>query len=155
MAKWKEETVERKGAEFEAISAPFKGHSLQELEASYFEARKSKDELDAKLKPVNQVIAVLELLIAEKFAEDDLKTVGFDNGNRITVRFERPITIESRVDFVKWLEATGRAFELTVYAASAKRIAKEYREEEKKEDLPPGLKEGEPVPVLTYTRGGK
>jgi hypothetical protein len=149
-AKWREETISRKGEEFEAIAAPFKGHTLQELETSYFAARHNKDDLDAQLKPINQVIAVLELLIAERMAEDDLKTVTFDNGNRINLRLERPRSVGDREAFVAWLKATGREFELSCNYQSMKRICGEYFEEAGK--LPDGIVEGDPQPIITYTR---
>ena len=152
MARWTEETLTRKSEEFEAIAARYRGKTLQGLEAEYYYWRKEKDRLDAELKPVRQELLVLESLIAEKMAEDELKTISFDNGNRISVRFDRPVTIADKEEFIAWLKGSGREFELTVYANSVKRIVREYQEEEYAIGLPPGVVEGEPQPVLTYTR---
>ena len=152
MPKWSEDTLQRKSAEFEALASIYRGHSLQDLELSYFNFRGEKDNLDLQLKPINQRILVLETLIAEKFAEDDLKTVSFENGNRLTVRFERPVTIQDKEAFITWLKANGREFELSVYANSVKRITRECQEDGLIQGLPPGLVEGEPAPVITYTR---
>jgi hypothetical protein len=150
MAKWNEDVIQRKSAEFEQIAAKFKGHSLQELEASYFEARGRKDELAAELKPVDQCIMVLEALIAEKFAEDDLKTVSFDNGNRITVSFERPRSVADREALINWIKANGYEHELNLNYQSMNRLCKELAQEGK--PLPDGVVEGEPLPKITYTR---
>src|SRR6266436_227897 len=125
MARWSEQTIERKSEEFGLIAQKFQGMTIAELEEAYFLARESKDRIEAELKPVNQVIAVIEALVAERFAEDDLKTVKFDNGRRITVTYDSPRTIADKAIFLTWLEESGREYELTVYAASVNRIVKE------------------------------
>jgi hypothetical protein len=150
MAKWSEEVIEKKSAEYAALADKYKGLTNEQLETVYAKLRDDKDELAALEKPLNQNIQVVESIFAERMIADSLKSIRFENGHLITVSLEQSVSIQDKESFIRWMKECGRELELTVYAATANKIAKEQLNEN--ETLPPGMVQGDPVPKISFRR---
>lgn len=150
MGKWSEETIQRKSEEFATIAADYMPLNFNGLEEKYSDLKDTKATLDRSLKTVNQRLAVLEALFAERFAEQDIKTMNFDSGHRVSVRFESPLKTEDKPAFIEWLKTTGLESELTIYDQRLKSISKNYMQENG--SLPPGIVQGDPVAIVSYTK---
>ncbi len=147
---WKEETLQRKSQEFAAIASEYNPLNFDGLEEKLYDLEDNKAMLETTLKAINQRITVLETIFAERFAEQDIKTMNFNSGRRLSVRFKRPLITVDKPAFIEWLKTSGLESELTVYDQRLKGISKGVLEETGK--LPPGIAEGEPVPVVSYTK---
>lgn len=150
MGKWSEEVIQRKSAEFASIASEFQALDFNWLEDEYHNLDETKDTLAASLKSVNKRMAVLEAIFAERFTEQDIKSMNFDSGHRVSLRFETPLKTEDKEAFIQWLKASGMEGQLTVYDATLKSISKAVLEETGK--LPPGIVQGELVAVVSYTK---
>jgi len=150
MGKWNEETIQRKSEEFNRISADYLPLNFNGLEDKYRDLKDTKATLDSSLKAVNQRLAVIEAIFAERFSEQDLKSMNFESGHRVTVRFESPLKTEDKDAFIAWLKASGMESELTIYDQRLKSISKNLLEETG--SLPPGITQGDPVAVVSYTK---
>lgn len=150
MGKWSEETIQRKSEEFATIAGEYQSLNFNGLEEKYRDLKDTKGTLDASLKAVNQRLAVIESIFADRFAEEDIKSMNFDSGHRVTVRFETPLRTEDKTAFVEWLKSTGLESELTIYDARLKSISKGHLAETG--SLPPGIVQGDLVAVVSYTK---
>jgi hypothetical protein len=147
---WTEETIKRKSEEWQSLSAEFVGMSSKDMAAMYALLYVEIQEAEATIAPTKRKLEVLKALLADKFAEDDLRSVKFDNGSSIGVRFTTPFLVEDKDKFIGWLKNNGMESELTVSAARCTSIGKNVFEET--QQVPDGLKAGEPVPVVTYRK---
>lgn len=150
MGKWNEDTIQRKSEEFAAIAAEYQGLNFNGLEEKYSDLHNTKQTLDTSVKAVNRRLAVLEAIFAERFTEQDIKSMNFDSGHRLAVRFETPLKVENKEEFIKWLKSSGLESELTIYDARLKSISKGVLEETG--SLPPGIVQGDLVAVVSYTK---
>lgn len=147
---WTDETLQRKSEEFTNIANIYKHFSSDDLAKHYaFLYGQIADE-EAKLHPVKQRLAVVKTLLADKFAEEDKKSVKFENGSSVSVRFTTPFNVKDKPAFIKWLKDNDMESELTVSAARCASIAKNLFEEAK--EIPDGLEAGDPLPVVTFRK---
>jgi hypothetical protein len=147
---WTEETFMRKSEEWSSVSAEFAGMSSNQLAEAYGAIYMQVADHEKAVAPTKRKLEVLKAILADKFAEDDLRTVKFENGSSIGVRYTTPFLVEDKVKFVGWLKSNGMESELTVSAARCTSIGKNVFEET--QQVPDGLKAGEPVPVVTYRK---
>jgi hypothetical protein len=150
MGKWNEDTIQRKSQEFAALAAEFQSLKYTELEEKYRDLKDTKATLDDSVKKVNQRLAVIEAIFAEKFAEEGINSMKFESGYAIGLRFENPLRTVDKPAFLSWLKANGMESELTVYDARLKSISKAMLEEQG--SLPPGIEQGDPVAVISYRK---
>lgn len=150
MGKWSEETIQRNSQEFANIAAEYQSLKFTELEEKYNGLKTDKELLDAQVKAINKRIAVIEAIFAERFAEEDIKSMKFDSGYSIGVRYENPLRTTDKPAFLQWLKENGMESELTVYDARLKSISKALLEETG--SLPPGIEQGDPVAVVSYRK---
>jgi hypothetical protein len=148
---WKPETVERKSKEWAEIAADYSGLDFDGLEEKLRGLYDTKELMESQLKPVNCRIEVIEAMFAERFAEQDLKSLSFNSGYKLGVKWKRDLITKDKAAFIVWLKANGMEDELTVYAQRLKGIAKGVLEETGK--LPDGVVESEePHAVVSYTK---
>lgn len=145
---WSEQTLQRKSEEWQGIAAKYANYSLKGIAEVYSNLRLTKNEIEDQLRPINKDLQVVEALLAEKFAEEDVKSLKFENGHSVGVRFAQGFKIQDKDAFVTWLKANGLESELTVSSARCTSIAKNVFEET--QQVPDGLVAGDPVPVVTY-----
>lgn len=150
MGKWNEQTIQRKSEEFANIASEYQGLDFAGLEEKYRDLHDTKTTLDGSLKTINRRLAVIEAIFAERFTEQDIKSMNFDSGHRVTVRFETPLKTEDKAAFIEWLKSNGLEGQLTVYDATLKSISKGVLAETGK--LPDGIVQGELVAVVSYTK---
>lgn len=150
MGKWNEDTIQRKSEEFANIASEYQSLDFAGLEEKYRVLHDTKTSLDGSVKAINRRLAVLEAIFAERFTEQDIKTMNFESGHRVTVRFETPLKTENKEAFIEWLKSNGMESQLTVYDATLKSISKGVLAETGK--LPDGIVQGELVAVVSYTK---
>lgn len=141
MGKWNESTVAEHRDKIDPILAEYQKLNNNDLGDEYAAWRKAKDKLDADLKEINLQIRAAEMVFAERFAEDDVKTMKFNNGMSLTISVEQGFVFRDKEQFIKFLEDNGWHHELTVPAGSLNRLMRDLAE--KKLD-PPGVELGEP-----------
>lgn len=150
MGKWNEETIQRKSAEFAKLAAEYQHLKYTGLEEKYADLKADKELLEEQVKEKNKRMAVIEAIFAERFAEEDIKSMKFESGYALGVRFESPLRTVDKPAFLQWLKASGMEDQLTVYDATLKSISKAMLEE--KGELPPGVEQGDPVAVVSYRK---
>lgn len=141
MGKWSAETVAEHQDKLAPLLAECQKLSNEQLGEAYKGYRKHKEECDAKLKNVNAHIQAAEMVFAERFAEDDVKTMKFNNGMSLTISVEQGFVFRDKEAFVKFLEKEGWQHELTVPAGSLNRLMRDLQD---KKLSPPGVELGEP-----------
>ena len=147
---WSEETLQRKSDEFQAIAQLYMLASSDDLAKEYSSLYVELQEAETKLYPIKQRLAVVKTLLSDKFAEEDKKSVKFENGSSVSVRFTTPFNVKDKPAFIQWLKDNDMESELTVSAARCASIAKNLFEEANV--IPDGLEAGEPLPVVTYRK---
>jgi len=147
---WKPETIEQKSKEFAEIAKQFQGLKTTELVNRYIDERRQKETIEESLKPINERLNVLISMLAERFDEEELKSLKLDSGELITVSQRSSFRITDHDLFVQWLKDTNMDAELTVSAARVTTIAAEYLKEEKR--LPPGIEANQPVPKISLRK---
>ena len=147
---WNEETLQRKSEEFQAIAQIYSQDTSDELAKEYSSLYVELQEAEIKLHPIKQKLAVVKVLLADKFAEEDKKSVKFENGSSVSVRFTTPFNVKDKPAFIQWLKDNDMESELTVSAARCASIAKNLYEEANV--IPDGLEPGDPLPVVTYRK---
>ena len=150
MGKWNEETIQRKSEEFSQIAEKYQSLKYTGLEEKYRTIKEEKTSLDEKVKTLNKHIAVIEALFAERFTEEDIKSMKFDSGYSVGLRTETPLRTVDKPAFISWMKDQGMESELTVYDQRLKSISKALLAETG--SLPPGIEAGDPVPVVSYTK---
>src|SRR5271168_841822 len=150
MGNWTDETLQRKSEEFTNIAQLYMLATSDELAKEYARLYEQVDEEEIKLHPIKQRLSVVKTLLADKFAEEDKKSVKFENGARVSVRFTTPFSVKDKDAFIAWLKANDMESELTVSAARCASIAKNLYEEAN--TIPDGLVAGDPLPVVTYLK---
>lgn len=141
MGKWSAETIAGQSDKLAPLVAECQKQSNEELANDYAAYRKQKTEIEEQLESTNRLIRAAEMVFAERFAEDDVKTMKFNNGMSLTIGVEQGYVFEDKAAFVKFLEAAGWQHELTVPANSLNRLMRDLRESKLE---PPGVKLGEP-----------
>lgn len=147
---WSQETLERKSAEWKAISEEFGQMTSDAIAVEYSRLYIIVDEQEQILAPLKKRLEVAKAILAEKFVEDEKKSVKFANGSSVSVRFTTPFKVEDKGLFVTWLKRMGMESELTVSAARCTSLGKNFFEET--QQVPDGLVAGDPVPVVTYRK---
>ena len=147
---WSDETLQRKSEEFTNIAQLYMLSSSDELAKEYARLYGQVTEEEVKLHPLKQRLSVVKILLADKFAEEDKKSVKFENGASVSVRFTTPFNVQDKPAFIKWLKENDMESELTVSAARCASIAKNLFEES--QQIPDGLVAGDPQPVVTYRK---
>lgn len=150
MVNWSDETLQRKSEEFTNIAQLYMLSSSDDLAKEYASLYVQVAEEEAKLHPLKQKMSVVKMLLADKFAEEDKKSVKFENGSSISVRFTTPFSVQDKPAFIRWLKDNDMESELTVSAARCASIAKNLFEEA--QTIPDGLVAGDPLPVVTYRK---
>ncbi len=145
---WSEETIQRKSEEFNRISAEYMTLTPQAIAEEYSKLYLLVSEEEAKLLPTKSKLQVVKALLSEKFAEEDVKTIKFNNGHSVSVRFSKPYKVQDKDAFIAWIKANGLESELIPSDSKCSTIAKNTFEET--QQVPDGLVEGEPQPVVTY-----
>lgn len=141
MGKWSAETVAAQADKLAPIRENYQRLNNELLAAEYAASRKEKANLESELSEVNAQIRVIEMIFAERFAEDDVRSMKFNNGMSLTISVEQGWAFDDKAAFVKFLEAEGWQHELTVPAGSLNRLMRDLGEAKLK---PPGVKLGEP-----------
>ena len=147
---WSEETLQRKSEEFTKIAQLYMLSTSDDLAKEYARLYGQVATEEAKLHPLKQQLSVVKILLADKFAEEDKKSVKFENGASVSVRFTTPFNVKDKAAFIQWLKTNDMESELTVSAARCASIAKNLFEES--QQIPDGLEAGEPQPVITYRK---
>ena|SRR5271154_5258527 len=147
---WTEETLQRKSEEFQAIAQIYTTSTSDDLAKEYSSLYVELQEAEIKLHPLKQKLAVVKTLLADKFAEEDKRTVKFEDGSSVSVRFTTPFNVKDKPAFIQWLKDNDMESELTVSAARCASIAKNMYEESYV--MPDGLVAGDPIPVVTYRK---
>jgi len=141
MGKWSSETLAEHQEELAPRLEWAQKCTNEELAAEYKEARLKKADWEEALRRVNLDIRACEMVFAERFAEDDVKTMKFNNGMSLTISVEQGWQFDDKGAFIKFLEDEGWHHELTVPAGSLNRLMRDLQDKELK---PPGVKLGEP-----------
>ena len=141
---WKEETRKEYAAKLEPLIRDGERKSNEELKDIYLQCRARKDELEAQLKEVNLHILAAETVFFDRFAEEDTKTMKFNDGVSITCSVGKSYVIADKSAFIDWLKATGQEDRLTVYSQSVPAIVR-GEDGNDPDSLPPGIVEGDPV----------
>jgi hypothetical protein len=141
LGKWSEQTIAEHRNRLSPFIESFQPMSNEELADAYAIARREKDRLEAMVLEEAARIRAAEMVFAERFAEDDVKTMKFNSGMALTISVEQGYTFEDKDAFVKFLEAKGWQHELTVPAGSLNRLMRDLQDAKLK---PPGVKLGEP-----------
>lgn len=147
---WSEETMHRKSEEFQKVAQLYLLSSSDDLAKEYARLYSQVAEEEIKLHPLKQQLSVVKILLADKFAEEDKKSVKFENGSSVSVRFTIPFNVKDKPAFIKWLKDNDMESELTVSAARCASIAKNLYEES--QQIPDGLEAGDPQPIVTYRK---
>lgn len=141
MGKWSSETVAEHADRLAPILTECQKLSNEELANAYKGYRKHKEECEAKLSNVNQHILAAEMVFAERFAENDVQTMKFNNGMSLTITVEQGYVFKDKEKFIKFLESEGWQHELTVPAGSLNRLMRDLVNAKLS---PPGVELGEP-----------
>lgn len=147
---WSEQTLQRKTEEWKSISEEFGHMTSDEIAVEYSRLYLLVAEQEGILSPIKKRLEVAKAILAEKFVEDEKKSVKFANGSSVSIRFTTPFTVEDKPAFITWLKSNGLEAELTVSAARCSSIAKNVFEET--QQVPDGLVAGDPVPVVTFRK---
>lgn len=148
---WKPETVERKTAEFVEASKEYQHLPTTALVMQYVKARNQKDEIEETLKPVNERINVLTMLLADRFDDEDLKSLKLDTGESVSVSLRTSYKIADREKFLAWIRVNGLEEELTVNTQRLQSLAGGWLSEQ--QQLPPGVEQNQPVPKISLRKG--
>ena len=147
---WTEETFQRKSAEFGDISKEYVATSSDDLAKEYRKLYLLVEEQERIMSPIKKKLEVVKTILADKFAEEEKKSVKFENGSSVSVRFTTPFKVQDKAAFIAWLKGNGMENELTVSAARCTSLGKNFFEET--QQVPDGLVAGDPVPVVTYRK---
>lgn len=148
---WKPETVERKTAEFVESAKEFQGMKTVDLVTAYTEVRRKKEEIEETLKPVDNRLFVLTTLIAERFDEEEIKSLKLDSGESVSVSMRTTYKITDNAKFIAWIHESGLQEELKVNSQRLQSLAGGYLSE--MEQLPPGVEVNQPVPKISLRKG--
>lgn len=148
---WKPETVERKSAEFKKLAEEFQHLPTTALVMQFVKMRNQKDAIEETLKPVDARIGVLTSLIAERFDEEELKSLKLDTGESVSVSARTSYKITNREQFFTWLRENQMEEELTVNTMRLNTLAGGWLSEQKR--LPPGIEMNDPAPKITLRKG--
>jgi hypothetical protein len=148
---WKPETVERKTAEFVETSKQYQHFKTVDLVTAYTEIRRKKEEIEESLKPVDHRLFVLTTLIAERFDEEEIKSLKLDSGESVSVSMRTTYKIADNAKFIAWIHESGLQEELKVNSQRLQSLAGGYLSE--MEQLPPGVEINEPQPKISLRKG--
>jgi hypothetical protein len=150
MPGWSDETIKRKSEEWQSIAIAYESLSSDSLAHNYAALYEQVAENETMIAPIKRRLEVVKALLAERFAEEGKKSVKFEDGSSVSVRFTTPYSVEDKPAFITWLKENGMQDELTVSAARCAAIAKNVYEETQK--VPDGLVAGDPTPVVTFRK---
>jgi len=141
MGKWSTESLAEHKDKLDPLVAEAQKMNNDQLANEYAILRNKKESVERELSDINLAIRAAEMVFAERFAEDDVKTMKFNNGMSLTISVEQGWQFDDKGAFIKFLEDEGWHHELTVPAGSLNRLMRDLQDKELK---PPGVKLGEP-----------
>jgi len=141
VGKWNDSTIAEHREKISPFIEAYQALKNEELADAYAIARREKDRLESLVTLENAHIRAAEMVFAERFAENDVKTMKFNNGMSLTITVEQGFQFRDKAAFIRFLEVEGWQHELTVPAGSLNRLMRDLAE---KKLSPPGVELGEP-----------
>lgn len=108
-----------------------------QLKGLYVQVRQQIDELDAKLSVLNVQKNALTYLFTERFEEDDVTSMKFDDGVMLSEAPEPYPNVKDRATLVAWIKSTGQEDLLTLNFQTLASMCKQLLLDGK--PIPPGV----------------
>jgi hypothetical protein len=141
VGKWSSNSVAEHADRLAPLIELCQKQSNDQLAEDYAKLRQMKTFHEGALSEANLAIRAAEMVFAERFAENDIKSMKFNNGMQLTISVEQGWAFDDKGAFVRFLEDNGWHHELTVPANSLNRLMRDLEEAKLN---PPGVKLGEP-----------
>lgn len=108
-----------------------------QLKGLYVQVRQAIDELDAKISVLNVQKNALTYLFTERFEEDDVTSMKFDDGVMLSEAPEPYPNVKDRATLVAWIKSTGQEDLLTLNFQTLASMCKQLLLDGK--PIPPGV----------------
>ena len=108
-----------------------------QLKGLYVQVRQQIDELDAKLSVLNVQKNALTYLFTERFEEDNVTSMKFDDGVMLSEAPEPYPNVKDRATLVAWIKSTGQEDLLTLNFQTLASMCKQLLLDGK--PIPPGV----------------
>ena len=108
-----------------------------QLKGLYVQVRQQIDELDAKLSVLNVQKNALTYLFTERFEEDDVTSMKFDDGVMLSEAPEPYPNVKDRATLIAWVKETGQEELLTLNFQTLASMCKQLLLDGK--PIPPGV----------------
>ena len=108
-----------------------------QLKGLYVQVRQAIDELDAKLSVLNVQKNALTYLFTERFEEDDVTSMKFDDGVMLSEAPEPYPNVKDRATLIAWVKETGQEELLTLNFQTLASMCKQLLLDGK--PIPPGV----------------